>query len=151
MSSVFLAEQISPGRQVDIKLMATQIYVSPGAGERFVREARVAAAVNHLNDVRMFDVGQAEGRLYMVLELVTGGAVARLAEQHGGRLPEKSALRIAIQRRYLEGMQRGLAVHRFELTQPRHRSGFPYRKPMNLVVSRGFRQDRNPVVAALSA
>jgi serine/threonine protein kinase len=113
MSAVYLAEQISLGRKVAVKLMAPHVAASPEACDRFVREARAAAAVNHPNVVSIIDVGQAHGQLYMVLELVTGGDAAQLADQHGGKLPEMRALEIAIDcAKGLQALHEANLVHR---------------------------------------
>lgn len=113
MSAVYLAEQISLGRKVAIKLMGPNVAASTEACDRFVREARAAAAVNHPNVVSIIDVGQATGQLYMVLELVTGGDAAQLADQHGGILPETRALEIMVDcAKGLEALHEANLVHR---------------------------------------
>ena len=58
--------------------------VSDGRGaERFLREARVAARLNHPGLVRVFDCGQADGRSYIVMEFVDGqGLDAHIAERN---------------------------------------------------------------------
>ena len=94
MATVYLARQLSLGREVALKLMSPQIAASPDAAERFLREARVAAVVNHPNIVSVIDVGRADGQLFMALELVTGGDAAQLAERFNGVLPEARALEI---------------------------------------------------------
>ena len=77
------------------------------------RGARAAGAVNHPNLVTCFDVGEADGHLYMVLELITGGDAARLSARNGGRLDEPEALRIAIDAcRGLAALHRAGIVHR---------------------------------------
>ena len=96
MATVYLASQISLAREVALKLISPQIAANPESAERFLREARVAAAVNHPNVVSIIDVGQADGQLFMALELVTGGDAAQLAVRFGGALPEVRALELLI-------------------------------------------------------
>jgi serine/threonine protein kinase/formylglycine-generating enzyme required for sulfatase activity len=96
MATVYLASQISLAREVALKLISPQIAANPEAAERFLREARVAAAVNHPNVISIIDVGQADGQLFMALELVTGGDAAQLAVRFGGVLPEVRALELLI-------------------------------------------------------
>jgi serine/threonine protein kinase len=96
MARVFLAEQVSLGREVALKLMSPHIANDADATERFLREARTAATVNHPNVVSIIDVGRADGQLYMALELVTGGDAAQLAQRAGGLLPEAQALALLI-------------------------------------------------------
>jgi len=78
-------------RDVAIKLLA------PGAGdelrERFLQEARAAASIAHPNVVVVYDVGEDQGRPYMVMELVDGHDMAqRLAV--GGALPVYEAVAV---------------------------------------------------------
>lgn len=96
MATVFLAEQLSLQREVALKLMSPQIANDAESAERFLREARIAAAVNHPNIVSVIDVGRHEGQLYLAMELVTGGDAAQLADRLGGVLPESRALEILI-------------------------------------------------------
>ncbi|HEX3135596.1 MAG TPA: serine/threonine-protein kinase, partial [Planctomycetota bacterium] len=96
MASVYLAEQLSLGRQVALKIMAPHVAADAVGTERFLREARIAATVNHRNVIGIIDVGYADGCLYMALELVTGGDAARLAERFGGALPEARALELML-------------------------------------------------------
>ncbi len=113
MATVYLAKQISLGRDVALKLMSPQISTNPEAAERFLREARIAATVNHPNVVSIIDVGHADGQLYMALELVTGGDAAQLAERFGGVLPEARALELLIDCvKGLQALYEARLVHR---------------------------------------
>ncbi|HEX3134896.1 MAG TPA: bifunctional serine/threonine-protein kinase/formylglycine-generating enzyme family protein [Planctomycetota bacterium] len=94
MATVYLAEQLSLKRQVALKLMAPHIAADPQAAERFLREARAAAAINHPNVISIIDVGHSDGQLFMALELVTGGDADQLAARFGGTLPEARALEV---------------------------------------------------------
>ena len=96
MATVYLASQISLAREVALKLISPQIAANPEAADRFLREARVAAAINHPNVISIIDVGQADGQLFMALELVTGGDAAQLAVRFGGVLPEVRGLELLI-------------------------------------------------------
>ncbi len=107
MSTVYRAVQLSMEREVALKVLDQQGPPDPGYTERFLREARAAGRINHPNVVTCFDVGVHHGnRLYMALELVTGGDATALADKHGGRLPERLALGV------LRDTARGLgAIH----------------------------------------
>jgi serine/threonine protein kinase len=95
MSTVYRAVQLSMEREVALKVLDQQGPPDPGYTERFLREARAAGRINHPNVVTCYDVGVHHGsRLYMALELVTGGDATALADQHGGRIPERLALGI---------------------------------------------------------
>ena len=72
------------GRDVAIKLLDEQAARSadPAARQRFEIESRTAAGFSHPNAVTVLDAGSADGVLYLVMELVTGGSLAeRLAER----------------------------------------------------------------------
>jgi eukaryotic-like serine/threonine-protein kinase len=94
MATVYLAEQISLGRQVALKLMSPRMSGETEAVERFLREAKVAAAITHPNVISIIDVGQYKCQPFMVLELVSGGDASQLATRVGGSLPEARALEL---------------------------------------------------------
>ena len=91
MASVWAAEDRTLGRLVAFKLLAPQFMQDPGAVRRFEREARAAAALSgHPNVVTIYDVGEHEGRPYIVMEYLTGGSVADVLRQ--GRVDRSEAL-----------------------------------------------------------
>lgn len=94
MGTVYRAEQVSLGRQVAVKVMSASMHGDVEAGERFLREARTAAAVGHANVVAIIDVGRDHDRLYLVQELVTGGSVKDLLLASGGILGEYRAIEL---------------------------------------------------------
>jgi serine/threonine protein kinase len=96
MGSVYLAEQLSLHRQVALKVIAPQFAADVQSVDRFMREARTAAAINHPNIISVIDVGYHSGHLYMALELVSGGDAAQLAARFNGVLPEARALEIIL-------------------------------------------------------
>ncbi|MDA3962737.1 MAG: protein kinase [Planctomycetota bacterium] len=93
MGVVYRARHSGLDRDVALKLMQTA-GDDPDQVKRFLREARVAARINHPNVVTIHDAGQERGRLFMALEFVTGGDASALAKERGGRLSEAEALRI---------------------------------------------------------
>lgn len=104
MGEVFLARQESLGREVAVKILRADL---PGAGwlpERFEHEARTMAALHHPNVVTVHDcVHLADGRVAIVMELISGGSLrARLAEAPEG-LPLPQALKWA--REIAEGLR----------------------------------------------
>ena len=83
MGQVFLAEHTTMRRLVAVKVLSTPAQEDAVAFERFVREARAAAAVNHPNIVRVFDLNR-DGRLhYLVMEFVDGLTLGTLVEKSG--------------------------------------------------------------------
>jgi sulfatase modifying factor 1 len=110
--TVFRAVQLSLQREVALKVLSPELARQPGFPERFVLEARAAAAVHHPNVVTCFDVGECDGVLYQALELMSGGDLERLLAAHGGRLAFSQALAIVLDcARGLEGIHRAGLVH----------------------------------------
>ena len=95
MGTVFKAVQTSLGREVALKVIGPPHTADKAFCERFLREARVAAQINHPNVITVFDAGQDRGYLYMALELVGGGDAGKAATADGGRMEEARALRLA--------------------------------------------------------
>jgi non-specific serine/threonine protein kinase len=75
MGVVYAAEDERLGRNVAIKMIRAGI-ADPTARDRFWREARSAAAVNHPNVCQLYEVGEANGELYLVMELLEGESLA---------------------------------------------------------------------------
>src|SRR5262245_23583982 len=69
---VFLARDQKLGREVALKVLRDPLGDDAGVRSRFEREAKIAASLSHPNIVAVFDVGEAEGRLYLVMERVAG-------------------------------------------------------------------------------
>ena len=72
MGSVFGGRDVALDRQVAIKVLHAKLAADGEFVERFVREARTAAKLNHTNVVQIYGAGYEEGTAYMALELVTG-------------------------------------------------------------------------------
>src|SRR5690606_15613195 len=70
MGTVYRARQESMGREVALKVLSRRMTRDPSYVERFLREARAAARLNHPNVVRTFDAGNAGDLYYHVMELV---------------------------------------------------------------------------------
>ncbi|HSI93876.1 MAG TPA: protein kinase [Jiangellaceae bacterium] len=112
MAQVYAAHDRVLHRQVAIKLIHDAQVRDPVSRERFAREARVAAGLQHPNTVAVFDVGEDGGRPFIVMELVEGRSLAdRLRDE--GRLPvdETVAIGIAVLAGLAAAHERGL-VHR---------------------------------------
>jgi WD40 repeat protein/serine/threonine protein kinase len=130
MGIVFLAEDPQLKRPVALKTMKPSRAAHPGARERFLREARAAAAIKHDHIVTIYQVGEDRDVPYLAMELLEGETLeSRL--QRARRLPVAEVLRIS--REIAEGLD---AAHRSRLI---HRDI----KPSNIwlesgrVVSRG--------------
>lgn len=77
MASVYLALQESVEREVALKIMAPQLSADPTFGDRFLREARIAAKLHHRHVVGIYDVGVHRGFHYCTMEYLPGGPVMR--------------------------------------------------------------------------
>jgi serine/threonine-protein kinase len=72
MAIVYKAKQLSLNRAVAIKILPKRFSENPEYVERFYREGQAAAKLNHNNIVQAFDVGEAGGYHYFVMEYVEG-------------------------------------------------------------------------------
>ncbi len=77
MGVVYQARQLGLHRIVALKMVLTGIHTGPKDLARFRAEAAVIARLQHPNIVQIYDVGEAEGRPYFVLEFVAGGSLAQ--------------------------------------------------------------------------
>jgi len=96
MGSVFLARQVSLDRRVAVKVLHQQFARDQGYLERFMREAKLVARLDHPNVVRALDAGESGGFYYLTMEYVEGRSLQQAIEEQD-RLPEAEALGIAAQ------------------------------------------------------
>jgi len=90
---VYRGEELRTGRAAAVKVLAPEVAHDPGFRERFRREARVAAQLEHPNVLPVFDAGDDDDVLFMAMRLVDGPDLGtRLRD--GGPLPPAEALRI---------------------------------------------------------
>ena len=120
MAKVMLAQDDELDRAVAVKVLDEQLAQDASFRARFAREARVAASLSHPNIVTVFDVGEADGRPFIVMEYVEGRTLdARLRDE--GALPVSEVVRIG--RQVAEGLEAA------------HANGLVHRdlKPSNLI------------------
>ena len=75
MAQVYLARDVRLGREVAVKVLDRRLADRSGFRERFLREARVAAALDHPHIVPLYDFGEENGALYLVMPYVSGGSL----------------------------------------------------------------------------
>ena len=91
--TVYLAMQEKLQRKVAVKLLSKKLSQDAAFVQRFLDEARAAAALHHANVATVFDVGEHEGRPYLLMEYMDQGSVEdRLAQN--GQLPWRAVLGI---------------------------------------------------------
>ena len=94
MGEVYAAEDTKLGRQVALKVLPPRVADDPERRQRFEREARAAAALNHPGIVTLHSVDQAGDVVFLTMELVDGRALSNLVPKGG--LPLERLLKIAI-------------------------------------------------------
>jgi eukaryotic-like serine/threonine-protein kinase len=83
MARIYQAEHAGLRRQVALKVLLDASTRAPEGRERFLREARIAAAIKHPNVVNIFDVGVHDDTAFLVMELLTGTDLEQLIEERG--------------------------------------------------------------------
>src|SRR6478609_9137506 len=88
MAEVYLAQQISLGRQVAFKVLNEDLARDPNYVRRFNHEARAAAALVHAGIVQIYEVGEDQGVHYIVQEYVPGRNLGEVARSSGSLSPQ---------------------------------------------------------------
>ncbi len=96
MATVMLAEQKSLNRQVAIKILPKRYSEDPNYVERFYKEGKAAAQLNHPNIVHAYEVGQAGEHHFFVMEYVEGSDVREEIKEKK-RLTEDTAIEVMLQ------------------------------------------------------
>ncbi len=123
MGTVYKARQVDLDRPVALKVLAKTLTDDASFVQRFLREARAVAQLNHARIVHIYDSGQQDGTYYYVMELVDGESLdQRIARKK--RLSWKEAVRIV--------------AHVCRALQAAHGAGIIHRdiKPANIVIDK---------------
>jgi serine/threonine protein kinase/tetratricopeptide (TPR) repeat protein len=122
MGAVYLAQDVTLDRKVALKILPADVATNPDRLERFVREAKAAAALNHPNIAHIYEIGASAGTHFIAMEYVDG--VTLRDKIHGSREPLPALLG------YLVQVAEGLAKA--------HHAGIVHRdlKPDNVMVTR---------------
>ncbi len=123
MGEVYVADDLSLDRKVALKFLPDTFTTDPERMARFEREAKVLASLNHSNIAAIYGLEQAEGKRFIVMELVEGETLAKRLSK--GALPLDEALGIC--RQIAEGLEAA------------HEKGVIHRdlKPANVMITEG--------------
>ena len=121
MGAVYLAHELALDRDVAIKVLPPDQAGSPERRDRFKREARIAARLNHPYIVPLYTFGEVDGLVYFVMGYITG---------------ESLAARLKRQKRLEAEDARTLLVHISDALDYAHRQGVVHRdiKPDNILI-----------------
>ena len=122
MGVVYRAEQVALGREVALKVIAPEFAHDAEFRQRFEREYRTAASIDHPNVVTLYEAGEADGVMFIAMQLVRGDDLRAIVRREGGLDPVRAASIVA---------QVGVAL------DAAHSAGLVHRdvKPANVLVS----------------
>jgi serine/threonine-protein kinase len=113
MGVVYRAEETGlGGRPVALKLLPAALAGDPDFRARFLREMRVAAAIDHPNIVPIYRAGEDRGRLYLAMRYVHASDLRRLLEAEGRLTPERALAILDQVARALDAAHARGLVHR---------------------------------------
>ena len=93
MGEVYLARQLSLGRNVALKILPAQMKLRRGAAERFFKEVKLLARLDHANIVMAHEAGEDAGVMYLAMGYVDGESLEQKLRREGP-MKEDEALRI---------------------------------------------------------
>src|SRR5947209_3377944 len=122
MGEVYLAQDTKLDRKVALKILPADLASNRDCMDRFVREAKSAAALNHPNIAHMYEIGEHNGTNFIAMEFVDGVTLRETIHR------ERTELRKLL--RYLQHVAGGLAKA--------HAAGIVHRdlKPDNVMITR---------------
>jgi len=112
MGEVWAARDLLLDRPVAVKVLGGALAGDGRAAERLRREARAAARLDHPNIARVLDLGEQDGRPYLVMELLEGESLAGRIDRAGAMAPAEAARVVAAVADALEAAHRAGVVHR---------------------------------------
>ncbi|MFN2511460.1 MAG: protein kinase [Pyrinomonadaceae bacterium] len=121
MGEVYLAQDTKLDRKVALKILPADVASNRDRMERFVREAKSAAALNHPNIAHIYEIGESDGTHYIAMEFIDGATLREKIHR------KQTDLRKLL--RYLQHVAEGLAKA--------HAAGIVHRdlKPDNIMIT----------------
>lgn len=111
MGRVYAADDLRLGRRVALKLLPEAALEKPDYVERFKREARLLAAVNHPNVVTVHSVEEADGKSFFVMEYIEGQSLQERVQPGGLAVDDLLAIAIPLAEALAAAHANGI-VHR---------------------------------------
>jgi serine/threonine protein kinase len=95
MGTVYLARDNGLNRKVALKILKTDLSDDPAFAQKFLDEVEVTASLAHPNIIRVYTLGEQDGRLYLVMEHLDQPSLEQRMDQTG-KLSERDVLEIGI-------------------------------------------------------
>ena len=90
MGAVYRAEEEGLGRKVALKVIAPELAQDERFRERFLRESRIAASLDHPHVVPIYQAGEDDGVLFLAMRYVEGSDLAKLVAEDGALEPKRA-------------------------------------------------------------
>jgi TolB-like protein len=111
MGEVYLAEDTQLGRSVAVKFLPAELMADEQANKRLIQEARAAATLDHPNICAVYEVGEVEGRSFIVMQYLEGTTLDARIQNKSMALKESIAIATEIADALSEAHARGI-IHR---------------------------------------
>jgi serine/threonine protein kinase len=95
MGTVYLARDNGLNRKVALKILKTDLSNDPAFAQKFLDEVEVTASLAHPNIIRVYTLGEQDGRLYLVMEHLDQPSLEQKMDARG-KVPEREVLEIGI-------------------------------------------------------
>jgi serine/threonine protein kinase, bacterial len=112
MGAVYRAHDSVLGRDVAIKLLQPELAAEPGFQERFRREAYAAARLASPNIIPIYETGEFDGRLYLVMPIIDGVDLNKVLKSDGPMSPQKAVRVVEQVAAALDAAHKSGLVHR---------------------------------------